>query len=40
MKDYQDYIKDEDKTNECLQCGLYCEKDFCCKECAIYYIQE
>ena len=37
---YQQYIKDEHKENECLQCGGICEKDFCCKECAIYYIQE
>ncbi len=39
MTTYQDYIKDEDKENECLQCQAPCEKDFCSKACAVYYIQ-
>lgn len=36
---YQDYIADEDKVNECLECGAECEKDFCSQECAEYYIK-
>lgn len=35
-----DPFEDEDKTNQCLQCSEPCEKDFCSKECAEYYINE
>jgi len=38
--DYQDYIQEEQETNECLQCGNYCEGDFCCKQCAFYYLED
>ena len=30
----------DELEKECLQCGLLSEKDFCCKECAIYYITQ
>ena len=34
-----DPYENEDKTNECKQCGADCEKDFCSKECAEYWIK-
>ena len=36
----ENYLPPEELENECMQCGCECEKDFCSKQCAEYWINE
>tara|TARA_R110000803_G_C11897237_1_gene311657 strand:- start:498 stop:617 length:120 start_codon:yes stop_codon:yes gene_type:complete len=38
--EYQEHVKDEEKTKECWWCGNPTEKDLCSKSCATYYFNE